>query len=135
MNAPRVKAEAVAEASVEAAELAKAAAAAATASSPRLPAPRPRQRLTHAQRRERVLNDIARERVRMQEAADVLVRPLRRIDSWRGKASGASAWRQWLYPAAPVVALLAYRFRPRLGAISSLAARGWTIWRIYRRFR
>lgn len=91
---------------------------------------RPRPSL--AERRERLLDEIAVERIRMRDAAHTVISPLRKIDEFKSKVGGS---RQWLYPAAPLLALLAFRLRPRWRSLPGLAARGWTVWRLWRRFR
>jgi hypothetical protein len=92
----------------------------------------PSVRLPLAERKRRLLDEIARDRIRMQQAAGALTGPLRKIDSVRGRLSGSG---QWLYPLAPVIALLAFRFRPGLGSLTGLATRAWGLWRLYQRFR
>jgi hypothetical protein len=84
-----------------------------------------------SKRRERLLDEIAVERVRMREAAYTVLGPVRKIDEVRTKMGGS---RQWLYPAAPLLALLAFRLRPGWRSVPSLMARGWTVWRLWRRF-
>lgn len=84
-----------------------------------------------AARRERLLDEIALERIRMREAAQTLLNPVKRVDAFRTRAVGA---RHWLYPVAPLLALLAFRLRPGLGAFPRIALRGWSLWRIARRF-
>ncbi len=85
-----------------------------------------------AARRERLLDEIALERIRMRQAAQTLLNPVRQMDAFRTRASGA---RHWLYPVAPLLALVAFRLRPSLGALPRMALRGWSLWRIVRRFR
>lgn len=86
---------------------------------------------TLAERRERVLDEIALERIRIGEAVDALLVPVHRIEALRARAGGS---RHWLYPVAPVVALLAFRLRPSLRSIPGLMTRGWTLWRLWQRF-
>jgi len=85
-----------------------------------------------AERRERLLDEIALERIKMREAAQTVLSPLRKVDEMRAKVGGS---RQWLYPAAPLLALVAFRLRPKWGSLPGLMARGWTVWRLWRRFR
>ena len=92
----------------------------------------PKVRLPLAERKQHLLDQIARDRIKMQQAAVTLSGPLRKVDSLRGSVSGA---RHWLYPAAPLLALLAFRFRPGWRSLPSLVTRSWAIWRLYRRFR
>lgn len=83
-------------------------------------------------RRARLLDEIAAERMRMRQAALVVVASVNKADGLRQQVLGA---RHWLYPAAPLLALLAFRFKPRLASFSGLATRAWSIWKLYRRFR
>ena len=85
-----------------------------------------------SERRERLLDEIAVERTRMREAAVTVLGPVRKIDEVRAKFGGS---RQWLYPAAPLLALLAFRLRPGWRSVPGLMARGWTVWRLWKRFR
>ncbi|MGI4860878.1 MAG: hypothetical protein ACRYHA_28910 [Janthinobacterium lividum] len=84
-----------------------------------------------AERRERVLDEITLERIKMREAVTELLVPVHRIEALRARAGGA---RHWLYPVAPVIALLAFRLRPRLRSVPGLMTRGWTLWRLWQRF-
>ncbi|MCY0387620.1 hypothetical protein OVY01_10320 [Robbsia sp. Bb-Pol-6] len=86
---------------------------------------------TLAERRERVLDEITLERIKMREAVTELLVPVHRFEALRERAGGA---RHWLYPVAPVIALLAFRMRPRLCSLPSLLTRGWTVWRLWQRF-
>ena len=83
-------------------------------------------------RRERLLDEIALQRIQIRQAAETAVKPLRAVDRLR---QGAGERRMWLYPAAPVLALLAWRLRPRLTSMPGLAARAFAVWRIVRHFR
>lgn len=86
---------------------------------------------TLAERRERVLDEITLERIKMREAVDALLVPVHRVEALRTRAGGA---RHWLYPVAPVLALVAFRARPRLRSMPGLLMRGWTLWRLWQRF-
>ncbi|MCP1116668.1 hypothetical protein JOE11_001338 [Robbsia andropogonis] len=83
-------------------------------------------------RRQQLLDDIALQRSGLQESARTLIGPLRTIDRFR---QGARQRRQWLYPAAPILALLTWRLRPRLASLPGLAARAFAVWRIVKHFR
>lgn len=85
-----------------------------------------------AVRRERLLDEIALQRIGLRQSAQTLTGPLRTIDRIR---QGAGQRRQWLYPAAPVLALLAWRLRPRISSLPGLAARAFAVWRIVKHFR
>jgi hypothetical protein len=85
-----------------------------------------------AVRRERLLDEIALQRIAITQSAETVIKPLRAVDRFR---QGAGQRRMWLYPAAPVLALLAWRLRPRLTSMPALAARAFAVWRIVRHFR
>lgn len=86
------------------------------------------------ERQDRLLEEITLHRIQMREAAQALLVPVHRVEELRGRLGGA---RHWLYPAAPLLALLVLRFKllPRFRSLPALALRGWTLWRLFNRFR
>lgn len=87
-----------------------------------------------AVRRERLLDEIQLERIRLRHAGLTLIGPLRQIDRVRsGAGLSLVSRRGWLYPLTPLLLFAALKFRPRLRTLLSLGGRGFAIWRLMRR--
>jgi hypothetical protein len=85
-----------------------------------------------AVRRERLLDQIALNRSVMREAAMQWMQPLSRVDRFQQYVRDE---RHWIYPAAPVLALLAWRWKGGLNKVPTIASRGFLLWRLWRRIR